>query len=198
MTGTSESVAVIGVGTMGHGMAASTFARRDPDRRLGPLTGGDPRSCGAGRGSRGERRRHELGEPAIVVTMVPDADSGRRDCPRRGHAGGACSGSIWVQMEPHDRRGRHRAGVAALVEQERPDITLVDTPVSGSKDPAEHGELTIFRVGSRRGSGARHSPVRRASGHQTLWVGSVGTGTAREGREQYVAGVRGRSGRRFG
>src|SRR5258706_2017444 len=30
---------------------------------------------------------------------------------------------------------------------ERPDVTLLDAPVSGSKDPAERGQLTIFASG---------------------------------------------------
>ena len=52
--------------------------------------------------------------------------------------------------------------VTALVDQQRPDITLVDAPVSGSKEPAEHGELTIFASGPDAVRGARDSPVRRA------------------------------------
>jgi 3-hydroxyisobutyrate dehydrogenase len=66
--------------------------------------------------------------------------------------------------------------VVALVEKERPDITLLDAPVSGSKDPAEQGQLTIFASGPAE---ARESvtPLFDALGQRTIWVGPVGTGT---------------------
>ena len=43
---------------------------------------------------------------------------------------------------------------------ERPDITLLDAPVSGSKDPAEQGQLTIFASGPD-GARARVTPALR-------------------------------------
>src|SRR4029079_9857632 len=64
----------------------------------------------------------------------------------------------------------------ALVARQRPDITLIDAPVSGSKDPAEHGELTIFASGPDDARG-RITPLFDALGRQTLWVGPVGAGT---------------------
>jgi hypothetical protein len=35
----------------------------------------------------------------------------------------------------------------AAMDAERPDVTLLDAPVSGSKVPAEQGQLTIFASG---------------------------------------------------
>jgi len=85
-------------------------------------------------------------------------------------------GSIWVQMSTIGVAGGSRR-VAALVERERPDITLVDAPVSGSKDPAEEGGADDLRLGVRRRPRARVTPLFDALGHQTLWVGPAGTGT---------------------
>jgi 3-hydroxyisobutyrate dehydrogenase len=48
--------------------------------------------------------------------------------------------------------------------------------VSGSKDPAEHGELTTFASGPDDAR-QRLTPLSDALGHQTLWVGPVGAGT---------------------
>jgi 3-hydroxyisobutyrate dehydrogenase len=110
----------------------------------------------------------------IVVTMVPDADAVVATARDEGMLAALAPGSIWVQMSTIGVAGIER--VAALIEQERPDITLVDAPVSGSKDPAERGELTIFASGPDN-IRARVTPLFDALGHQTLWVGRVGNGT---------------------
>jgi 3-hydroxyisobutyrate dehydrogenase len=67
-------------------------------------------------------------------------------------------------------------GVAALVAKERPDVTLLDAPVSGSKDPAEQGQLTIFASGPGEAR-SRVAPLFDALGQRTVWVGAVGAGS---------------------
>jgi 3-hydroxyisobutyrate dehydrogenase len=62
------------------------------------------------------------------------------------------------------------------VEEERPDITLLDAPVSGSRGPAEQGQLTIFASGPDEARAAV-DPLFDALGQRTIWVGPVGTGT---------------------
>jgi 3-hydroxyisobutyrate dehydrogenase len=173
MTDTSEPVAVIGVGTMGHGMASSALRAGiptivwdrapEPTRDLAAL-GADvaPTAADAAR------------RAAIVVTMVPDADAVVAAATDEGMLAALASGSIWVQMSTIGVAGIER--VAALVAAERPDITLVDAPVSGSKEPAARGELTIFASGPDDAR-ARVTPLFDALGHQTLWVGPVGAGT---------------------
>jgi len=48
--------------------------------------------------------------------------------------------------------------------------------VSGSKDPAEHGQLTIFASGPGEAR-ARVAPLFDALGQRTIWVGQAGAGT---------------------
>src|SRR4051794_33308394 len=144
MVGTSEPVAVIGVGTMGHGMAGSALRAGIPtivwDRT--PEVTRDLVDRGA---EVAESAADAARRAAIVVTMVPDADAVVATARDEGMVAALAPGSIWVQMSTIGVAGIER--VAALVAQERPDITLVDAPVSGSKDPAERGELTIFASG---------------------------------------------------
>jgi 3-hydroxyisobutyrate dehydrogenase len=66
--------------------------------------------------------------------------------------------------------------VATIVETERPDVILLHAPVSGSKVPAEQGQLTIFASGPE---GVRSSvdPLFEALGRRTIWVGAVGAGS---------------------
>jgi 3-hydroxyisobutyrate dehydrogenase len=66
--------------------------------------------------------------------------------------------------------------VAAMVQVERPDVTLLDAPVSGSKDPAEQGQLTIFASGPDEAR-SRVAPLFDALGQRTIWVGGVGAGS---------------------
>jgi len=83
-------------------------------------------------------------------------------------------GAIWVQMSTIGVVGIER--VADLVEVERPDVTLLDAPVSGSRDPAEHGQLTIFASGPEQVR-SRVTPLFDALGQRTIWVGPVGAGS---------------------
>jgi 3-hydroxyisobutyrate dehydrogenase len=111
---------------------------------------------------------------AIVVTMVTDADAVIAIASNQGMLEALAPGTIWVQMSTIGVRGIDR--VVALVDTERPDITLLDAPVSGSKDPAEQGQLTIFASGPDEAR-ASVAPLFDALGQRTIWVGPVGTGT---------------------
>jgi 3-hydroxyisobutyrate dehydrogenase len=83
-------------------------------------------------------------------------------------------GAIWAQMSTIGVEGFDR--VAALVEQKRPDIMLVDAPVTGSRDSAEGGSLTIFASGPSEARSTM-TPVFDALGQRTLWLGPAGLGT---------------------
>ncbi len=139
-----EPVAVLGIGAMGHGMATSAVRagiptivwNRDPQatRDLGEL-GAAVADTAADAASRAE----------VVVTMVTDTDAVMSIARDQGMLAALPTGAIWVQMSTIGVAGIER--VAAMVRAERPDVTLLDAPVSGSKDPAEHGQLTIFASG---------------------------------------------------
>jgi 3-hydroxyisobutyrate dehydrogenase len=139
--------------------------------------------------NRDPRRAQELGElgasvaatPAdaarragIVVTMVTDADVVMAIARDQGMLGALASGSVWAQMSTIGVAGIER--VQSLVETERSDVILVDAPVSGSKGPAENGELTIFASGPDEAR-PRLAPLFDALGQRTFWVGPVGAGS---------------------
>jgi 3-hydroxyisobutyrate dehydrogenase len=166
-------LAVLGIGAMGHGMAASALRaglptivwNRTPEavQDLAAL-GADVAETVAGAAERA----------AIVITMVTDADAVMSIAHDQGMLRALARGAIWAQMSTIGVRGIER--VVTLVEKERPDITLLDAPVSGSKDPAEKGQLTIFASGPDE---AREpvTPLFDALGQRTIWVGPVGSGT---------------------
>jgi 3-hydroxyisobutyrate dehydrogenase len=111
---------------------------------------------------------------AIVVTMVTDADAVLAIARDQGMLASLVPDAIWVQMSTIGVAGIKR--VQSLVEAERPDVVLVDAPVSGSKEPAEQGHLTIFASGPELVR-SRLAPLFDAVGQRTIWVGPVGAGS---------------------
>ena len=170
---TREPIAVLGTGTMGHGMATSALRAGIPTVvwNREPETNRDLAGLGADVAATAADAARRA---AIVVTMVTDADAVISIARDQGMLAALAPGAIWVQMSTIGVAGIER--VAALVEEERPDITLLDAPVSGSKEPAARGELTIFASGSDEAR-ARVTPLFDALGQRTVWVGPVGSGT---------------------
>jgi 3-hydroxyisobutyrate dehydrogenase len=59
----------------------------------------------------------------------------------------------------------------------RPDVVFVDAPVSGSKVPAESGQLLILASGPETTAAEALEPVFGALGRATLWLGPAGAGS---------------------
>lgn len=173
MAGMAETVAVLGVGTMGHGMAASAVRAGIPvivwDRH--PEATRDLAERGAEVAPSAAEAAQRAG---IVVTMVPDADAVISIARDQGMLAALAPGAIWVQMSTIGLGGIN--DVMAMVDHERPDVVLLDAPVSGSRDPAEQGQLIIFASGPEDAR-SRVTPLFDALGHRTIWVGAAGAGT---------------------
>jgi len=168
-----EPVAVLGIGAMGHGMATSLLRAGIPtivwNRR--PAATRDLAGLGA---EVAETVADAARRAAIVVTMVTDTDAVMSIARDQGMLAALAPGAVWVQMSTIGVAGIEQ--VAAMVEAERPEVTLLDAPVSGSKDPAEQGQLTIFASGPK-GARSRVGPLFEALGQRTIWVGGVGAGS---------------------
>jgi len=111
---------------------------------------------------------------AIVVTMVTDTDAVISIARDQGMLAALAPGAVWVQMSTIGVAGIEV--IAEIVDVERPDVTLLDAPVSGSAEPAEQGQLTIFASGPDDVR-SRVAGLFDALGQRTIWVGPVGTGT---------------------
>jgi 3-hydroxyisobutyrate dehydrogenase len=168
-----ETVAILGLGAMGHGLAASASRAGIPT--VGWDQDGDRTSGITSLGARSaDSAADAVRQAGIVVTMVTDADAVMSIAADQGMLRALPQGAIWVQMSTIGIAGIDRA--VDLVERERPDVTLIDAPVSGSREPAEHGQLTIFASGPEAAR-PRVTPLFDALGHRTVWVGQVGAGT---------------------
>jgi 3-hydroxyisobutyrate dehydrogenase len=173
MARTQEPVAVLGIGAMGHGMAASALRAGIPTIvwNRTPEATRDLAEHGA---EVAETAADAARRAAIVVTMVTDTDAVMSIARDQGMLEALAPGSIWAQMSTIGVRGIE--SVVAFVEKERPDVSLLDAPVSGSKDPAENGQLTIFASGPDEVR-ERVTQLFDALGRRTIWVGPVGSGT---------------------
>jgi 3-hydroxyisobutyrate dehydrogenase len=173
MAGTHEPVAVVGIGAMGHGMAASALRAGIPvivwNRTMEATRDLAERGAQVATSAADAARR-----AAIVVTMVTDTDAVISIARDQGMLAALAPGAIWAQMSTIGVAGIDR--VAAMASAERPDVMLLDAPVSGSKDPAERGELTIFASGPGEVR-LRVAPLFGALGQRTIWVGDTGAGT---------------------
>ena len=173
MSATLDPVAVLGIGAMGHGMASSALRAGIPtivwNRKLEATR--DLAALGA---QVAESAADAARRAGVVVTMVTDADAVISIARDQGMLAALAPNAIWVQMSTIGVAGIER--VITLVEKERPDITLLDAPVSGSKEPAEQGQLTIFASGPDEAR-ERVAPLFDALGQRTIWVGPPGTGT---------------------
>ena len=172
MTG-QEPVAVLGIGAMGHGMATSALRAGLPtivwNRTPAPTRDLAEQGADVAESAADAARR-----AAIVVTMVTDTDAVVSIARDQGMLAALSPGAIWVQMSTIGVAGTER--VAAMVAAERPDVMLLDAPVSGSREPAERGQLTIFASGPEQAR-PRVAALFEALGQRTIWVGEVAAGS---------------------
>ena len=167
------SVAVLGLGVMGRAMAGRIIAAGLPttvwNRRpeaaeelaeLGARVATDPADA--------------VRDADVVITMVTDAAAVLAIADGGGMLAAMKNGAIWAQMSTVGVLGTDR--VAQLVRDKKPDVTLLDAPVAGSKGPAEQGTLTIFASGPQEAA-KLVEPVFDAVGQRTVWVGQLGAGT---------------------
>jgi 3-hydroxyisobutyrate dehydrogenase len=81
---------------------------------------------------------------------------------------------VWAQMGTIGVAATRR--MSDRLAERRPGVMFVDAPVSGSKGPAEQGQLLILASGPAAAAEAVR-PVFDAIGRKTVWLGEVGQGS---------------------
>ncbi len=109
-----------------------------------------------------------------VITMLPTADVVTSVIFGSGVAGALPRGAVWAQMGTIGLA--ETAGISSRLGELRPDVMFVDAPVSGSKGPAEAGQLLILASGPPAAEAAVR-PVFSAIGRRTVWLGEAGQGS---------------------
>jgi 3-hydroxyisobutyrate dehydrogenase len=167
------SVAVLGAGTMGSAIALRLldkgFSVEVWNRSWGslaPLT-----VAGA--------KAHTVAGQAVVradvvLTMLPTGDAVTEVMLRGGVLESVRTGAVWVQMGTIGVDATER--LATEVAIRRPDVTFVDAPVSGSREPARSGRLVILASGPDHAQSTLE-PVFAALSQRTVWLGPAGRGS---------------------
>jgi 3-hydroxyisobutyrate dehydrogenase len=166
-------LAVLGLGTMGQGMASSAL-------RAGIPTVVWNRDLEVAR--RFAERGAEVTSTAaaavqtvdVCITMVTDAKAVMSIALDLGMLEALPSGAVWAQMSTIGVEATEE--IDSTVKERRPDVSFIDAPVSGSKVPAEQGRLTIFASGPEAAR-PKLERVFAAIGQRTVWVGPVGVGS---------------------
>jgi 3-hydroxyisobutyrate dehydrogenase len=167
------AVAVIGAGIMGSAMARNLVAAglnttvwdrsasaTGPLADAGAVVAASARDAVQGAG--------------VVITMLPTADVVDSVIFDGDVTGAFDDGCVWAQMGT--------IGVEATVRMRdrlasrRPGVMFVDAPVSGSKGPAQQGQLLILASGPAAAADAV-GPVFDVIGRKTVWLGEAGQGS---------------------
>jgi 3-hydroxyisobutyrate dehydrogenase len=164
-------VAVIGAGTMGGAMAARLLGAHFEVNvwSRGPV----PTLTNLGATSH-QDVREAVARAEIVITMLPTAEVTTSVMFDAKGFETMRHDAIWIQMATIGPVATD--SMAAHVRSQRPDITFIDAPVSGSKGPAEAGQLLILASGDEANRRIL-DPVFAAVGKRTLWLGDVGAGS---------------------
>ena len=111
---------------------------------------------------------------AVVITMLPTARVATEVMVEGGVLDAIGSGAVWAQMGTIGVDATRAFDEA--VQDERPEVLFVDAPVSGSKVPAERGELLVLASGPPAAA-AIVDPVFEVIGKRTVWLGPAGMGS---------------------
>ncbi|WP_243064471.1 NAD(P)-dependent oxidoreductase [Humibacter sp. RRB41] len=181
-------VAVLGTGTMGAAIARSLLRsgfevsvwNRSPEKvkplsDAGARTASDPSDA--------------VRDADVVLTMLFDADAVLSVATE--FLPNVRKNTIWMQSSTIGAQGMQAVAAAASSNH----VPVVDAPVLGTKDPAEHAALTVLASGEERAVSALR-PVFDAIGSKTIvvgdrlgaasdlklvcntWIGSLTAGTA--------------------
>ena len=166
-------VAVIGAGIMGAAMTRNLVAAglttrvwdRSPSA-TGPLADAGAVVAGSA--------REAVRDAGVVITMLSTADAVESVIFDGGVADAFADRCVWAQMGTIGVEATRR--IADRLAAQRPGVMFVDAPVSGSKGPAEQGQLLILASGPAAATDVVR-PVFDVIGRKTVWLGEAGQGS---------------------
>jgi 3-hydroxyisobutyrate dehydrogenase len=167
------TVAVIGAGIMGSAMARNLVAAglntRVWDRSpaaTGPLVDAGVVVAPSA--------REAVRDAGVVITMLPTADTVESVIFDGQVASAFADGCVWAQMGTIGVEATRR--IRDRLAAQRPGVIFVDAPMSGSKGPAEQGQLLILASGPGTAADVVR-PVFDILGRKTVWLGEAGQGS---------------------
>jgi 3-hydroxyisobutyrate dehydrogenase len=180
----ATKVAILGLGTMGGGMASNLLKAGAPltvynrtQSKAEPF---------AAKGARVAATSAEAVKgAAIVLSMLSDDDASREAwLGRKGALAAAEPGAILIESSTASP-----AWIAELsARAEEHGNQLLDAPVTGSRTQAEGGQLT-FLVGGPAATLETATPVLKAMSKQIIHLGPIGSGAKMKLINNFLCGV---------
>jgi 3-hydroxyisobutyrate dehydrogenase len=170
---TDWRVAVLGIGIMGSAMARNLVAA-GLETTVWDRTSAATEALAAAGATAAPSAQEAVRSADVVVSMLPTAEVVNSVVFDDGVVQAFSERAVWAQMGT--------IGISATAEivrrlaELRPDVMFVDAPVSGSKGPAETGQLLILASGPPDAA-AVLSPAFSAIGRRTIWLGDAGQGS---------------------
>ena len=165
----ATSVAILGAGIIGAAMARNTVKagistaiwNRSPEKAEPLADDGAEVFADAAAAVRGRD---------VVISVLSDAEVTREVmAPLLGEF---AEGATWLQCATIGVDGTD----ALIALAKEAGVAFVDVPVSGTKDPAEAGQLVMLASGDKAAADFA-APVLDAVGAKTVWLGEAGNGS---------------------
>lgn len=168
----NTTVALLGTGIMGGGMARNLVAAQLPVRAWNRTREKAERLTQIG-AEVTDTPAEAVRDADVVITMLYDADSVEQAMTGPdGAVNAAPEGMLWIQMSTVGVAGTDRlAGIAR-----EHGLGFVDAPVLGTKQPAAEGQLIVLASGPDE-LREECTPIFDAVGRSTRWLGPAGTGS---------------------
>ncbi|WP_456268936.1 NAD(P)-dependent oxidoreductase [Kushneria sp. AK178] len=168
------TVAVLGLGAMGHAFAAN-LVKSGLSVRVWNRT----HSRGEDLAERGALNADSAGKAVsgarFVITMLPDFDTTRDVLLGEARAlDHLPEGGVVIQMGTIGVE--QTEALIEAVHQARPDITFIDAPVSGTKAPAEQATISVLASGNQDAADGIDT-VFNAISQRVVWLGEAGRGS---------------------
>jgi len=166
-------VAVIGTGIMGSAMARNLLKAGLPvtvwDRSAKAVD-----ALAHDGAQKADSAAAAVRDAGVVITMLPTAAVVESVMFGQQVVEAFAPGAVWAQMGTIGVEATEET--AARLAKIRPDALFVDAPVSGSKGPAETGQLLILASGPDAAKKPLSQPF-AAIGRNTVWLGKAGQGS---------------------
>lgn len=180
----NEGVAVLGLGTMGTGMAANLLKARfslavynRTKDKAKDLIGGGARFAST--------PSEAVGDASIVISMLAD-DAASREVwmGRDGALGSVKEGAILIESSTVSPAWIVEFAEAAIQKGAK----LLDAPVTGSRIQAETGQLS-FLIGGDQATLEAATPALKAMSKEIIHLGPVGSGAKMKLINNFLCGV---------
>jgi len=179
-----KDVAILGLGTMGSGMAANLLKADFSLSVYNRTTAKAQALIDAGAQLASTPAEAAKGASVIISMLADDAASREVWLGKNGALDAARKGAILVESSTVSPAWI--AEFAELAEQRRVD--LLDAPVTGSRMQAEAGQLS-FLVGGKETALEALTPVLKAMSKEIVHLGPVGSGAKMKLINNFLCGV---------